>query len=117
MDFKYAEYGKFWQKIGSETYETMYQARPLLHDNFKNFLRNKKDVKTVLEVGCGTGIYPIKFKELFFSTLHLLTLGERIQAPSLKGRPNAKKCGGRGKLVDEVFKLFGGRFFCLAGRR
>ena len=67
MGFKHAEYGKFWRKIGSESYEVMYQARPLLHDNFKNFLRNKKDVKTVLEVGCGTGIYPIKFKELFFN--------------------------------------------------
>jgi len=67
MDFKYAEYGKFWQKIGSESYEVMYQARPLLHDNFKDFLRNKKDVKTVLEVGCGTGIYPIKLKELFLN--------------------------------------------------
>lgn len=25
----------------------------------------KKNIKTVLEVGCGSGIYPIKFKEIF----------------------------------------------------
>ncbi|PCI61484.1 MAG: hypothetical protein COB34_01265, partial [Methylophilaceae bacterium] len=27
--------------------------------------KSKKDIRTVLEVGCGTGVYPIKHKELF----------------------------------------------------
>ena len=43
----------------------MYTNRPLLHENFKDYIKNKNDIKTVLEVGCGTGVYPIKFKELF----------------------------------------------------
>ena len=65
MSFEYSKYGKFWKKIDNKTYEIMYNNRPLLHENFKDYFKDKNDVKTVLEVGCGTGIYPIKFKELF----------------------------------------------------
>jgi len=60
-----SSYGKFWRAIGSDVYETMFNNRPLLHNDFIKWLRNRKNVKTVLEVGCGTGVYPIKFKELF----------------------------------------------------
>lgn len=45
----------------------MFDARLQVHKNFINFLQSKKDVKTVLEVGCGKGIYPIKLKHLFLN--------------------------------------------------
>ena len=36
-----------------------------LHKDFKKYLNSKTDVQTILEIGCGTGVYPIKNKELF----------------------------------------------------
>jgi len=60
-----SHYGKIWQKKTDEWYVDLQKARPLLHQNFINYLKLKKDVQTVLEVGCGAGLYPIKFKELF----------------------------------------------------
>ena len=60
-----ATYGHYWQKMNIEDYDDMFEHRPELHENFINFLQSKKDVKTVLEVGCGKGIYPIKLKNLF----------------------------------------------------
>ena len=53
------------------------EQRPLLHNNFINYLTSKDDVKTVLEIGCGMGIYPIKFKNLFENKEYLgLDIGE-----------------------------------------
>lgn len=64
-NLKKSNYGKAWRKKDSEFYEQLFIARPLLHENFINFLKSKKDIKTILEVGCGSGIYPIKFNYLF----------------------------------------------------
>ena len=62
-------YGEFWQEKKdsgiTEFYDALYEDRPLLHENFVNFVKSKGDIKTVLEVGCGSGVYPIKFKEMF----------------------------------------------------
>jgi len=62
-------YGEIWQeKSGSiitDFYDSIFEDRPLLHANFVDFVKNKKDCKTALEVGCGAGAYPIKFKEMF----------------------------------------------------
>lgn len=63
--FKKIPYGKYWQEIDSTDYDTWFQARPDLHRSFVNFLKDKADVRTVLEVGCGNGAYPITLKELF----------------------------------------------------
>lgn len=46
-------------------YTQIHEANYLLHEDFIRYLKSKKDVKTVLEVGCGTGVYPIRNKELF----------------------------------------------------
>ena len=35
-----------------------------MHKNFIDFL-NQSSFKTVLEIGCGTGYYPIKLYDLF----------------------------------------------------
>ena len=46
-------------------YNQIHEANYLLHEDFIRYLKSKTDVKTVLEVGCGTGVYPIYNKELF----------------------------------------------------
>lgn len=67
--FRKTHYGKTWnEKNGVEQntwYSMMHDSCKAQHDNFRNFLQERKDISTVLEVGCGTGIYPIKNKELF----------------------------------------------------
>jgi SAM-dependent methyltransferase len=57
-------YGKVWTK-DSNWYDEIHNLNPLLHDNFVTYLKQKKDVKTVLEIGCGAGVYSIKMKEFF----------------------------------------------------
>jgi len=66
-DLKKSDYGKNWQGVDGNFYDHIgiLQRRPLLHENFLSYFENLNDVKTVLEVGCGMGIYPIKFKNLF----------------------------------------------------
>ena len=59
--FGRSQYGKSWTK-DNEWYNTIHDSNPLLHQNFIAYLKEKTDVKTVLEIGCGTGIYPIQMK-------------------------------------------------------
>lgn len=55
-----------WKNASNEWYEQIHDSNYLLHEDFiKFFNRIKSDIKTVLEVGCGTGIYPIKHKDMF----------------------------------------------------
>ena len=57
-------YGKVWTK-DNQWYNEIHNANPLLHEDFIRYFKDKKETKTVLEVGCGTGIYPIQMKGLF----------------------------------------------------
>jgi len=61
-------YGKTWQeKDGDEQvkwYDKMHKSHEVQHEDFLKFLKIKEP-ETVLEVGCGTGYYPTKLKELF----------------------------------------------------
>lgn len=59
------KYGKLWYQDNSKWYEEIHNSNYLLHENFKEYIKSKSDVKTILEVGCGSGIYPIKNKDLF----------------------------------------------------
>ena len=55
-----------WEKASFEWYEKIHDENTQLHTNFAEYLNSKqKFIQTVLEVGCGTGVYPIKYKELF----------------------------------------------------
>ena len=65
--FGKSRYGKTWKDRDNEWYSALFDGTPLVHENFIEFLKGKKDIKTVLEVGCGTGIYPIKFNNLFYN--------------------------------------------------
>lgn len=60
------KYGTSWQTFDENWYTEIHELNYLLHKNFKQFLKSKNNnIKTVLEVGCGAGIYPIKNKEFF----------------------------------------------------
>jgi len=64
-DLKKSPYGKNWQKVDPDFYFRIYNYRPLLHQDFLEYLKDKEDVKSVLEIGCGVGTYPIEFKKYF----------------------------------------------------
>ena len=60
-----SKYGNaHWQKADQAWYDQMHSKNPL-HKDFKKYLNSKTDVQTILEIGCGTGVYPIKNKQLF----------------------------------------------------
>jgi len=67
--FGHFSYGKTWQeKEGDEQndwYNIMHESHKIQHQDFIQYLKTRKNLETVLEVGCGTGVYPIKLKELF----------------------------------------------------
>ena len=64
--FGKSPYGnKKWEMADDNWYNEIHNQNYLLHQDFMKYLRDKKDVKTILEIGCGTGIYPIKYKNLF----------------------------------------------------
>ena len=54
-----SNYGKLWGSENYDWYRKIHNSNYLIHKNFKEYFSQKKDVKTVLEVGCGYGIYPI----------------------------------------------------------
>jgi len=60
-----AKYGKFWTGKSADWYSEIHDLNYLIHENFIEYLKSKTDINKVLEIGCGTGIYPIKNKELF----------------------------------------------------
>jgi len=54
-----------WEKADETWYSEIHNQNTELHKNFRSYLYSKKDVETILEVGCGTGVYPIQQKNLF----------------------------------------------------
>jgi len=75
-------FGERWQ--GKDTVlklEKQNELLPLSRNNFISYFTSKKDVKTVLEVGCGSGTYPIKYPELFINKEYT---GIDISRPAIK---------------------------------
>jgi len=58
-------YGDTWQGQDNQFYEDMHKHGFKKNEDFVKYIEEKSDVKSVLEIGCGTGVYPIKYKELF----------------------------------------------------
>lgn len=63
--FGKSQYGKRWPEKTPEWYKKIHDANFLVHADFKDFLLSKKDIKNVLEIGCGKGVYPIFNHDLF----------------------------------------------------
>ena len=61
-------YGKTWQERNGQEqvdwYTIMHNSHEVQHQDFIKYFKSK-NLETVLEVGCGTGFYPINLKELF----------------------------------------------------
>jgi SAM-dependent methyltransferase len=58
-------YGATWQGQNNDFYEKMHEHGIQKNKDFVEYFKNKKNIKTVLEIGCGTGIFPIKYFDLF----------------------------------------------------
>ncbi len=56
---------KSWEKADHAWYQSIHDGNHLLHEDFVKYLDSKKDIENVLEIGCGTGVYPIKNQNLF----------------------------------------------------
>lgn len=63
--FSKPEYGKRWPEQTIDWYKKIHNENDLIHEHFKKYLSSKNDVKSILEIGCGKGIYPIFNKEIF----------------------------------------------------
>ena len=60
------KYGTKWAGANNEWYQEIHNSNYLLHEDFKKyFIIKKNNIRSVLEIGCGTGIYPIKNKNMF----------------------------------------------------
>lgn len=54
-----------WTKGDNKWYSFLHEANNLLHQDFSKYYNSKNDLKSILEIGCGTGVYPIKHSEFF----------------------------------------------------
>jgi ubiquinone/menaquinone biosynthesis C-methylase UbiE len=64
--FGKGKYGEYWQDMDFDFWQKMYDRNYLLHEDFKKFFNKRSpQIKTVLEAGCGIGVYPIQNKKMF----------------------------------------------------
>ena len=54
-----------WGVADPDWYNRIHYKNPVRQQRFEDYLKSKTDIESVLEVGCGTGVYPIQHKELF----------------------------------------------------
>ena len=60
-----SKYGSKWTGANNDWYHEIHNSNRL-HEDFKNyFIQKKNDIHSVLDIGCGTGIYPIENKTMF----------------------------------------------------
>lgn len=59
------EYAKIFKEADVDYYQKVFDSKPLILEDFLKFLNNLQNVKSVLEIGCSTGIFPIKYYEYF----------------------------------------------------
>ena len=64
--FGEGKYGEYWQDMDFDFWQKMYDRNHLLHEDFKKFFNKRSPhIKTILEIGCGIGTYPIQNKKMF----------------------------------------------------
>lgn len=54
---KLESYGNYWQNKDKEFYEAIYYETPKIHEYFQEWYSRQGDINTILDVGCGAGIY------------------------------------------------------------
>ena len=54
---KINRYGNYWQDQNYEFYEKIYNYTPKIHEYFRDWYYKQNDITTVLDVGCGGGVY------------------------------------------------------------
>jgi hypothetical protein len=59
------EHAKIFKEADANYYETIFNAKPLVLKDFLKFLKTHDDVKSVLEIGYSTEIFPIICDEYF----------------------------------------------------
>jgi len=59
------EYAKSFKEADSDYYLKVFDSKPLILKDFLKFLNGLQNIKSVLEVGCSTGIFPIRYFEYF----------------------------------------------------
>lgn len=63
--FGKGRYGSKQWTANPKWYEQIHQSQAELHRHFQSWLATKADARSVLEIGCGTGSYPVLRKYLF----------------------------------------------------
>lgn len=63
LGFK-TEYAKLFKEADSKWYQEIYDSNPFIHEDLIKFLRSKKDIASILEIGCGMGHFPVENNEL-----------------------------------------------------
>jgi SAM-dependent methyltransferase len=59
-------YGSEWKGADDEWYKKIHDSNYLIHEDFIRYFNGiKSEIESVLEIGCGTGIYPVKNKQMF----------------------------------------------------
>ena len=51
------KFGNYWQNKSENFYEDIYNETPKIHEFFKDWYAKQKNIQTILDVGCGSGIY------------------------------------------------------------
>ena len=88
-------YGSEWKGADDEWYKKIHDSNYLIHEDFiRYFNERKSQIKTILEIGCGTGIYPVKNQEMFETFQYL---GVDISQDAIdfckKNSPYQFRCG------------------------
>jgi SAM-dependent methyltransferase len=94
-------FGEKWQSVDVDKwYKETIDIYPLVHNDLLSYFTKRKDIKTVLEIGCGPGVYPIYFKELFHQMEYT---GIDISKPAIK---YCKENSNYDFICDDFLKLY-----------
>lgn len=52
-----SKYGGYWQKKDSDFYKMIYSDTPKIHEYFQEWYLKQNGINTILDVGCGDGVY------------------------------------------------------------